>query len=162
MRTCLIVIAFALSVTACNKVDSEKLEKDVEAQLAEGGITGADVTCPKDVKAKKGATFTCDIKIGEKTYQYDVEITAVDGSDLELNTAFRDGTAFPREKILELLTPAVKEKIGVDPTIDCGTDPLMFAADGKIYCSIAAEAQKGKLRIDVKDAEITGWEIEAN
>ena len=158
-RTVLFVCA-AVTLAACNKVDTKKLEKDLQSDLEAGGMEGVEVSCPKDVKAEEGKTFQCDVKMEDRTYKLDVTIKEKKGSELDLQTNFVDGAAFPRKKLVELLVPAVKEKIGQEPTIDCGEEPLLFAEEGKIYCKVSAGGQSGKLRVDIDGADVKGWEIE--
>jgi hypothetical protein len=157
------VVVCGLSLTACKKkVDNKGLEKTIGERMVAAGITGATVKCPDDVEAKTGAKFDCDIGVEGKTYKFTVEVVGVQGEKLDLNTAFANGAAFPRSKLVELLVPAVKEKIGTDPTIDCGPEPLLFAKDNKMYCDISAGENKGKLRVDTDGGtNVTGWEIEA-
>jgi len=156
-----VVIACGASLVACKKqVDSKQLEGQIQTKMVTAGITNSTVTCPKNVEAKKGAKLVCQIAVDGKSYGFEVEITGVNGKDLAMNTVFVDGVAFPRQKLVELLVPKVKEKIGTEPIIDCGTEPLLFAKDGKIYCAVAAGENKGKLRVDTDGDNISGWEIE--
>ena len=157
-----VVLACGLGLAACNKVDSKQLEKTITEKMVAAGIEQSTVSCPDNVEAKKGAKFVCQVGIEGKTYGFGVEVTGVEGSRLDLNTNFVDGVAFPRKKLLDRLVTAVKEKIGAEPTIDCGTEPLLFAKDNKIYCAISQGENKGKLRVDTDGStNISGWEIEA-
>jgi hypothetical protein len=49
-----------LVAVACSKtIDSTSLESSIKTQLATKGVPGATVSCPDDIKAEKGGTFTC-------------------------------------------------------------------------------------------------------
>ena len=158
-----LVATFAsLSLVACKKqVDKASVQDSVKKQLADAGFGDVAAACPDGVEAKKGATFTCKVTIEGQTYDFQIEVTGVEGQRVDMNTKFAKGTAFPRQKLVDLLVPAVKEKINAEPSIDCGKEPLLFATDDKIYCAITSGENKGKLRVDVEGTNVKGWEIEA-
>jgi len=54
------VFAVALVTGACSSNSSQVQDKIAEQIKKETGVADAKVTCPKDVKASKGETFTCD------------------------------------------------------------------------------------------------------
>jgi len=45
---------------ACSSNSEQVQDKIAEQIKKETGVSDAKVTCPKDIKAKKGETFTCD------------------------------------------------------------------------------------------------------
>ncbi|MEP7059391.1 MAG: DUF4333 domain-containing protein [Actinomycetota bacterium] len=54
------MLLFVFVAVACTKtIDSTSLESSIKTQLATKGIPGATVSCPDDIKAEKGGTFTC-------------------------------------------------------------------------------------------------------
>ena len=52
--------ALALVVGACSSNSSQVQDKIAEDIKKQTGVADAKVTCPSDVKATKGETFTCD------------------------------------------------------------------------------------------------------
>ena len=55
------LIMLLLGATACagRPLDEITMESSIKAELGRSGIPGAVVTCPNDIKAWKGSTFTC-------------------------------------------------------------------------------------------------------
>ena len=67
-------------------VSSDSLEKKVSSALAkEAGQTPDDVSCPKDLKAKKGATVRCVLTAGSDKLGVTVTTTSVDGGRVKFN-----------------------------------------------------------------------------
>jgi hypothetical protein len=157
-RAAIAIVLFA-SLVACNKVDTEGFEKNVEAGLTASGITGVKVKCPEGKKAKVGVTFTCVVTIDEIAYDYDVEITKVNDGKFETSGGFRKGEPLLREKLIEILAPSIEKTIGVAPTLDCGTTQLLFSEDDKLFCTLTAAGKTGKVRVDVEGSDMKGWEI---
>jgi len=55
------LLTLLLVATACagRPLDETTLESSIKAELGKSGIPDAVVTCPGDIKAQKGGTFTC-------------------------------------------------------------------------------------------------------
>ena len=52
--------AVALVAGACSSNSQQVQDKIAEQIKKETGVSNAQVTCPKDIKATKGETFSCD------------------------------------------------------------------------------------------------------
>ena len=55
-----LVFALAIIVGACSDNTSQVQDKIAEDIKKQTGVSDAKVTCPKDIKATKDETFTCD------------------------------------------------------------------------------------------------------
>jgi uncharacterized protein DUF4333 len=79
MRQVARFVVFSLLVfaaVACTKtIDSTSLESSIKSQLATKGVPGATVTCPDDIKAEKGGTFTCTASAQGQTVTLDITQT---------------------------------------------------------------------------------------
>jgi len=53
-------VALVVLAGACSSNSEQVQDKIAEQIKKETGVSDAKVTCPKDIKAKKGETFTCD------------------------------------------------------------------------------------------------------
>ena len=53
-------VALVVFAGACSSNSEQVQDKIAEQIKKETGVSDAKVTCPKDIKAKKGETFTCD------------------------------------------------------------------------------------------------------
>jgi hypothetical protein len=64
-----ITAVLAVSLAACGetKIDSGKAEGLVKKVAESAGASVKEVTCPDDIKAKKGADFDCDFTLEDGT-----------------------------------------------------------------------------------------------
>src|ERR1700710_336212 len=85
MRTSRLLAALAaaagsLAVAGCGDtvIDSGKVEKSIgKTVIAQAGVHVKSVSCPKDPKAEKGKTFTCEV-IAKDGTKGDVVVTQKD------------------------------------------------------------------------------------
>ncbi|MCH1865416.1 DUF4333 domain-containing protein [Nocardioides sp. CFH 31398] len=65
------------------RVAAEDVEQEVASQVAaQVGSAPDGVSCPEDLPAEVGATITCTLVDGEDEYDTSVEVTEVDGTDV--------------------------------------------------------------------------------
>ena len=86
MRARTIAVACSLAgALACTKtLDSGGLEDQIKTLLQErGGPTLSSVSCPDDIQAQAGGTFTCTAADDGKTYTIEVTQTD-DGGNVEI------------------------------------------------------------------------------
>lgn len=79
----------ALALTGCTKtVKASDVESKVAKNL-EGQMPGRTVTvaCPGGKEAKKGTTFTCDVKIDGAPAQADITLLSAERFSFRLRTA---------------------------------------------------------------------------
>jgi hypothetical protein len=71
------ILTLVFGAVACSRtLDHTSLEASLKTQLeATAGITGVTVTCPDNIKAEKGATFTCRATAQGETVTLDVTQT---------------------------------------------------------------------------------------
>jgi hypothetical protein len=78
----MVVLVAALAVAGCEtKIDDSKVEKTISTSIADQvGAKVDSVDCPKDITAKKGGTFTCDVSGADgSTGNAVVKMTDADG-----------------------------------------------------------------------------------
>ena len=85
----LAALALAVSLAACGEstVDPSSAEEAVTGVIADSGFEADDVSCPDDVEAKEGTTFECDFTGPAGPQIANVEITSVDGDNVEFNVS---------------------------------------------------------------------------
>ena len=80
----LVIALFLLSACGASVVAEEDLEKGVSDQLTETvGQKPDKIDCPGDLDAEVGTTMRCTLTAGEDELGLTLEVTKVDGSDIE-------------------------------------------------------------------------------
>ena len=88
-----IATAAGCSFSAGTKVsvDKDELAKEISAQLTEqSGRAPETVECPDDLEGEVGATTRCTLNDDGTTYGVDVNVTKVEGTDVEFDFTFDD------------------------------------------------------------------------
>jgi Domain of unknown function (DUF4333) len=70
-------------------VDKDELAKEMSAQLTkQSGRAPESVECPDDLAGEVGATTHCTLNDAGTTYGVDVNVTKVEGTDVEFDLEF--------------------------------------------------------------------------
>jgi len=158
------IATFALATLAavgCKKtVDNKGFASNLEDKVRALGLHPGNVSCPSDVDAKAGAKFTCKVPIEAATYDLLVTIKSVDGSVVQMDTAWAKGPAVIRDRLRESVPRSMQDALGAEVALDCGVDPLLFLDHGKVACRLTSGRAASKLVLAFDDKlEITGWEL---
>lgn len=158
----LAIIIPLLSAAGCKKkMDSEDFESRLVKRTEELGLSGAKVSCPKNVEAKAGTSFECTVSTGGKDYLIVTTIKGVEGKQVQLDTQWKNGEAVLSNKLEPSLATQLGTQFGVPVTIGCG-EPLRFLdAAGTVTCDLTAGAAKSKVTITF-DAGLTptDWKMD--
>ncbi|MFC6286377.1 DUF4333 domain-containing protein [Nocardioides sp. GCM10027113] len=89
-RTALVTLTLVavgtLAGCSADAVDKTDVEEQISTQLeAEVGQTPDRIECPGDLDAEVGATMTCLLYAGEDNIDVDVEVTSVDGDEVNFS-----------------------------------------------------------------------------
>ncbi len=137
------VAVTALGACSAASIDAAKLEKAIEAKFDPYAVSA--VTCPEDVKPAKGGTFTCSATV-EGT---DIEMQVTQDDD-KGNVSFApNGELLDVAKISDTVKSGIKEQLGFDVTVDCGTSKLLLKQTGDIFTCSTTDG------VDTRDVAIT-------
>jgi hypothetical protein len=94
IRALALVVAATALTAGCSstpEVSSSDLEKEISGQLEEQLGTAPDtVECPGSLTGKVGETQRCMLTAGSDTLGVDVEVTSVDGKDVNFSIQVDD------------------------------------------------------------------------
>jgi hypothetical protein len=85
--------ALAIVMGACSSNSSQVQDKIAEDIKKQTGVDNAKVTCPKDVKASKGETFSCDAS-GDFTSYLQKQGVNAKLDHIKFNVTFVDDKTF--------------------------------------------------------------------
>lgn len=73
-----VVPAAVLALTGCDKnLNTDSIEPQIEKTIEQSGAKVTSVSCPDNVTAKKGDTFTCTVKLANGK-ESEVPVTQTD------------------------------------------------------------------------------------
>lgn len=149
----------ALALTGCTKtIDAGKVEEEIsKAVRVQAGVPVKEVSCPENVKAEKGGTFTCTVTAKDGT-KGDVQVVQSDGDgNVKFNAPFIHMDE-AEGSVVEQINAQVKDagEITVDcPDIVIGEPGAPFTckglAGGKPF-TVKAVQTDGKGKFNFKTA----------
>lgn len=157
-----LVVIVVASLGACKKsVKNEDVEAFIKKRTEELGLAGAKVGCPKGVEAKVGNKFDCTVELEGKTYLLTATVTSVDGSKLNIDTAWKDGAAVISSKMNTGIGQELSNQFGTPVQVACG-EPLRFLdKDRNVTCDLTAGATKAKVVVTFDESLTpTKWKLD--
>jgi hypothetical protein len=126
----------ALVLFGPKTLDQADVERGV-TQLAEKsfGVAPQDVSCPADIEARSGGTFSCTGTLdGQK-----VSFTGTQTDDGGHYTVTSDNTVVPVSKVEERVSQEVQEQTDIEVTTSCdtgGRTVLVDPDDEQLSCTV--------------------------
>ena len=127
----------ALLLFGSKILDTAEAERQI-AQLTEeqAGVAPTDVSCPADIEAEAGGTFTCSASLEDQPISFTITQTDDDG-----NIEIVSDNSFVDVATVEVsLTQQLSEVAGVEVVSTCDTEGHSVLVDGigmSISCTVA-------------------------
>ncbi|WP_299056119.1 DUF4333 domain-containing protein [uncultured Nocardioides sp.] len=140
-------------------VDPGDLTDQVSAAVEDASGSAPDgVDCPEDLDAEEGATTTCEVSVGDETYDADVEVTGVDGDTAEFDVAVPDELRVLRvaaPDVEEQITTQLAEQVGTAPEdVTCPED-LVGEQGATATCTLEADGEEYDVAVEVTGVDGT-------
>lgn len=109
-----------LALVACGpgKLDMEKIKSSIQSGVSsQMGLKVDSVTCPGEVEAKAGSTFSCTVKTSDLTEELPVEITQNDDKG---NVSWKSKyEVAPSEKVEDEVSSSLATENNIAADITC-------------------------------------------
>jgi len=143
-----------VGLSAC-KIDSKRLENDIEEELEGKGVKIKRVKCPKR-KIQAGDEFTCEGKTKDGD-EFEVEVEQSDNpGDMKWELV---GTIVGQEAVEDMIEGEVPK----DTEVDCDGAIRIMTKGDKFKCDVTVDGDEGELVVKVKSDEgKVEWKITPN
>ncbi len=129
------------------KLDADKLERTIVAKLAPETKLAVKASCPKDQKAEKDKTFTCDVTIDGVVGK--VTITPTDGKGT-VNWELTEGFV-----LSDTIEPSIQAKllevVGDGVTVDCGPRVRASVPGQGFTCTARRGGEEAVVEVKIGD-----------
>jgi hypothetical protein len=134
-------------------ISSSSAAAEISAQLSSRyGVTNPPVTCPPNIRAKKGQQFTCTAILDGQPLTIRGTVTASGGSF----------TINPAEAIVEMatveheLTARITQETGQTPVVSCGRRTLLVLPVGGTFTCVATFTGQPPRAVTVTVVDLNG------
>lgn len=154
------VVALVAVLAGCGQtVDSGDLTDQVSAAVEDASGSAPDgVDCPDALDAEEGATTTCEVKVGDESYDTGVEVTGVDGDTAEFDVDVPEELRVLRvaaADVEEQVTTQLTEQVGVAPEAVTCPEDLVGEQGATTTCTLESEGEEYDVAIEVTGVEGT-------
>ena len=153
-KLALIAVVAAVVVTACgnDNAPTSSIEKRIKRDISDKThISSTKVTCPRNVKAKAGATFDCNAKVDSSVIPVHVTLTNKGGTRFDFQPT---KAVMLTSAIVRGVQDQIKAQAGVDATVDCGKAKVFVKDPGEIIeCTAKTASDTAPVRVTVKDLQ---------
>jgi hypothetical protein len=145
---CAAAVLTVLATGCSQTLEASDIEREVAAGVDDQQGVEVEVSCPDDIKAEDGGTFTCTATDSEGT-EWDVDVVQQDA----------DGNVEWTMDVLNLglvedqLAPEVSAEVGTDVTIECPEVLVSSAQGSTLDCKATDDSGEGVIRITSTDGE---------
>ena len=131
-------------------VDRAGLEKSIASQLAKKpGSEPLDVSCPGDLAGTVGTTMRCSVSSDGRDVPIEVQVTSVDGSDVN----FRIAPTLLRSSVEEQVSSSLARQVGQTPDDISCPDDLVGRVGVKMRCTLTAGSDQLGVTVTVTSVE---------
>jgi hypothetical protein len=146
------------------RLDNKDLEDTLRLRMAPLGSHTTGITCPPDVDARPGKTFTCEVAV-DATHRYALNVTPGEPNHatgkVHLDTRWRDGEGVQTAKVAVTLSAELSKSVAAEVVVTCGDEPVRFLdAKRQLTCAVSAGEAKSVVTIDFDAALVaTHWQL---
>jgi hypothetical protein len=161
VRTLLISSAAAglvASASACScsiGTSSHAVSKNDVAQQITSKLTDAagnkpdSVTCPSDLEAKVGAQLNCTMKVKNQTFNVNVTVTSVNGSDVKFDMV----ETVDKNQVASVISDKLTQQVGKKPDSVTCPDNLKGVEGATLRCQLTDGAEKYGISVTVTNVD---------
>ena len=123
---------------------------DVASQITQkltdaAGNKPDSVDCPSDLEAKVGAQLNCSMKVKGSTYNVNVTVTSVNGSDVKFDMV----ETVDKNQVATSISDNVTQQVGSKPDSVICPDNLKGVAGATLRCKLVTGGQTYGVNVSV-------------
>jgi predicted thioesterase len=107
------------------------------------------VTCPGDLPAKVGAQLNCEMKVKGQTYNVNVTVTSVNGSDVKFDMV----QTVDKKQVASVISDQLTQQLGSRPDSVTCPDNLKGTVGATLRCQLTDGGQKYGVNVTVTSVD---------
>ena len=145
------VAACSCSVgSSSHSVSKSDVASQITSKLTDAGGNKPDsVTCPSDLEAKVGAQLNCEMKVKNQTFNVNVTVTSVEGS----NTKFDMVETVDKNQVATVISEKLTQQVGRKPDSVTCPDNLKGVVGATLRCQLTDNNQKYGVNVNVTSVD---------
>ncbi len=129
----------SFSVGSSPQVSKSDVAKQITSKMTDAAGNKPDtVTCPGDLPAKVGAQLNCEMKVKDQTYDVNVTVTSVNGSDVKYDMV----EMVDKNQVAQRISEKLTQQVGRKPDSVTCPDNLKGTEGATLRCELTDNGTK--------------------
>jgi hypothetical protein len=107
------------------------------------------VTCPSDLEAKVGAQLNCTMKVKNQTFNVNVTVTSVNGSDVKFDMV----ETVDKNQVASVISDKLTQQVGKKPDSVTCPDNLKGVEGATLRCQLTDGNEKYGISVTVTNVD---------
>src|ERR1700758_4738554 len=145
------VAACSCSVgSSSHGVSKSEVASQITSKLTDAAGNKPDsVTCPSDLEAKVGAQLNCEMKVKNQTFNVNVTVTSVDGSNVKFDMV----ETVDKNQVAKVISDKLTQQVGRKPDSVTCPDNLKGVVGATLRCQLTDTSQKYGVDVNVTSVD---------
>jgi hypothetical protein len=133
-----------------HSVSKSDIASQITSKLTDAAGNKPDsVTCPGDLPAKVGAQLNCEMKVKNQTFDVNVTVTSVNGSDVKFDMV----ETVDKNQVAGVISDKLTQQVGRKPDAVTCPDNLKGEIGASLRCQLNDRGQKYGISVSVTNAD---------
>jgi Domain of unknown function (DUF4333) len=136
--------------SSSHAVSKSDVAQQITSKLTDAsGNKPESVTCPGDLPAKVGAQLNCTMKVKDRTFNVNVTVTSVNGSDVKFDMA----ETVDKDQVAKVINYQLTQQVGKKPDSVTCPDNLKGVEGATLRCQLTDGADKYGVSVTVTNVD---------
>jgi hypothetical protein len=143
--------ACSFSVNSSHAVSKSDVASQITAKMTDSAGNKPDsATCPSDLVATVGAQLNCEMKFKDQTYNVNVTVTSVNGSEVKYDIV----ETLDKNQVASRISDKLTQQVGSRPDSVTCPDNLKGVTGTTLRCELTDGSKKYGITVTVTSVEI--------
>ena len=140
----------SIGASSSHAVSKSDVASQITSKLTDAAGNKPDsVTCPNDLPAKVGAQLNCEMKAKNQTFNVNVTVTSVNGSDVKFDMA----ETVDKNEVAKVISYQLTQRVGSKPDSVTCPDNLRGVQGATLRCELTDAGQKYGISVTVTNVD---------
>ncbi len=142
--------ACSCSIGSSHSVSKSDVASQITSKMTDAAGNKPDsVTCPNDLPAKVGAQLNCEMKVKDQTFNVNVTVTSVEGSNVKFDMV----ETVDKNQVARVISDKLTQQVGVRPdAVNC-PDNLKGVEGATLRCQLVDGTKKYGVDVTVTNVD---------
>jgi Domain of unknown function (DUF4333) len=140
----------SIGSSSSHAVSKSDVASQITSKMTDAAGNKPDsVTCPSDLPAKVGAQLNCEMKVKNETFNVNVTVTSVNGSDVKFDMV----ETVDKNQVASVISDKLTQQVGSKPDSVTCPDNLKGVQGATLRCQLTDGNQKYGISVTVTNVD---------